>query len=134
MNPYLNSINGWGAGFIAFWVSISAAAKKLGGGGKSVKGIKREIFTLEPIGEIINGREIIYSDAPLIHEDINRIQQAIQLLDREKLELESTINEINQYLGYLRVIKKKEKNKTKLVIVNTLDFFDDALLLLLANN
>ncbi len=22
MNPYLNSLNGWGAGFIAFWVSI----------------------------------------------------------------------------------------------------------------
>ncbi len=24
MNPYLNSLNGWGGGFIAFWPTITA--------------------------------------------------------------------------------------------------------------
>ena len=29
MNPYINSINGWGGGFIAFWPSVAANIRQI---------------------------------------------------------------------------------------------------------
>ena len=108
------------------------------GGGQSVKTKlpPKELFDLKPIGEIVNGREILYSeiDIPQIQSDFESISQSLKLIDEDRLYLDSTIKTLNQSLSFLRIIKKKEE-KPRIFIVNTLDLFseEEVLLLLMIN-
>ena len=138
MNPYVNSLNGWGGGFIAFWPSQGIEAiETFQGGAREREDLKRP-EDLETIGQryrrLVAEREQAEAQLVAKQEQVREIAQAAKAAEArprsiEKLfpkvlehELAARLQqlEIQERLEALKQAEKKVKEQEMLMLMMVL--------------
>lgn len=119
MNPYINSMNGWGGGFIAFWPSGGVEAKDVAGDYPSTRRIPKTITHVE---RTIDGKtylELILDYGDYVVRQLLSVTQA-DMLAIKRANAEEQLRTIQQ-------IEAKEDSLTMGQDVPPLGLFDSTL-------